>query len=132
MNGQSSHRVFEALAAVHELLLALARDLRSSPLVRTAVASIQPRAYATGTVIECYVDAELISGNAVSWWLEFKWSEGAWEIESSVRHNTAAGEDAIVDLPNRFAVDDDELAAELCEAGQMLLATVDRVRLDAL
>ena len=132
MNGPTSHRVFEALAAVHELLIALARELRSSPFVRTAVASIQPRSYATGTVIECYVDAELNSGNALGWWLEFKWSDGLWEIESSVRHNTAAGEDVLVELPNRFAVDDDELAAELRGAGQMLVATVDSVRLDAL
>ena len=67
-----------------------------------------------------------MSGSAVGWWLEFRWEEGAWVIESSVRHNTTKGEDELLSLPTRHAVDDAELVKELGGATAMLLATADQ------
>ncbi len=90
-----------------------------------------PARYPSGDRIECYVDAELASGNAVGWWLEFR-EAGSWIIESSVRLSTEAGQDELVGLPTRYAVEDTELIEEIDGAADMLIATADRIDLAAL
>lgn len=82
--------------------------------------------------MECYVDAQLGNGNTVGLWLEFRWDNGSWAIESSIRHNTDAGEDELVGLPARYAVDDDELAAELDGAARALAESAERLDFGAL
>jgi hypothetical protein len=128
----AARSIVSILALVGQRLSELARALRGQPVVRSVVSGISPRRYADGDRIECYVDAELASGNAVGWWLEFRFADGSWIVESSVQHNTERGSDAILGLPTRFAVDDEDLAAELDGASAMLVATAQRLDLTKL
>ncbi|MGH9117574.1 MAG: hypothetical protein ACRD0A_06765 [Acidimicrobiales bacterium] len=89
--------------------------------MRTVDTGFWPRCYVDGSVVECYVDAELTSGNAVGFWLEFRYRDGEWIIESSVRRNTIHGQDELRELPTRLAVSDDEFASELDAAATMLV-----------
>jgi hypothetical protein len=82
--------------------------------------------------MECYVDAQLRNGNTVGMWLEFRWDDGWWVIESSIRHNTDAGEDELVGLPPRYALDDDELTAELDGAVRFLTESAKKLDFGAL
>lgn len=121
-----------ALAGVNQRLVDLAARLREHPAVESAVTAMHPRQYQAGDRIECYVDAELRSGSAVGWWLEFGWDDDAWIIESSVRRNAAEGEDALIELPSRRALIDADLADELELAVADLVSTLDRLDLGTL
>jgi hypothetical protein len=90
---------------------------------------ISPRHYTDGDRVECFVDAEMINGRAVVWWLEFRFADGNWIIESSLNRNAGSGEEQLIGLPTRFAVEDDELIAELQGAARALLATLSQIDL---
>jgi len=105
--------MLSALALIHQRLNELAAEWRRQPQVRSVVAAVTPRHYPDGDRMECYVDADLASGHSVGAWLEFRHDDGSWVIEASVRHNGDEGENELVALPSRFAVDDAELLAEL-------------------
>lgn len=70
--------------------------------------------------IEWYVDAELQSGEAVSFRLLIVWHSDEWTVESDVRRIHSAGSDEEVGLPTRFAVDVADLAAEVRSASAQL------------
>jgi hypothetical protein len=100
--------------------------------VLAAVGRVTPRAYNDGDRVEGYVDVELVSGQAVGFWLEFRQREGAWLIESSVRISGDDGEDELLGLLDRHAVDDEELVAELRGATSALIDAARRLDLAAL
>jgi len=121
-----------ALARTNQKLHDLVRRLRTQDAVVSVKSAVFPARYSSGDRIECYADAELASGNAVGWWLEFRCENGSWVIESSVRINTEAGQDELAELPTRYAVDDAELVEEIDGAADMLIATAERLDLDKL
>jgi hypothetical protein len=43
----------------------------------------------------------------------FRFDEGSWVVESSIRVNGVEGEDELVGLATRYAVDNDELVGEV-------------------
>jgi hypothetical protein len=124
--------IVAALASLHARLTDIATTLRQATAVKTVSTAVTPRRYESGDRVECYVDALLRNGNTVGLWLEFRWDSGSWIVESSIRHNTDAGEDELVGLPSRYAVDDDELVAELDGAGRLLAKAVEKLDLAAL
>ena len=125
-------QLISSLAVLAQRLNELSVAVKSSPAARLVRSSITPRRLADGDRVECYVDAELTSGTAVGWWLEFWFSDGSWRIESSVRYNTENGEEELIGLPTRFAVDDEELIGELDGASRALVETLGNVDLENL
>jgi hypothetical protein len=124
--------VVTALALVHQRLSELGDQWRADSSVRSVATAVTPRRYATGDRVECYVDAELASGNGVGVWLEFRHEGGSWIIESSIRHNTSEGEDELFGLPTRYAVEDDELFRELDGASSGVAEAASQVELAGL
>jgi len=121
-----------ALALIDQQFSELASTLGRLPGVSSTTMAISPKRYADGDRVECYVDAELQSGNGVGWWLEFRFVDGSWIIESSVKHNTEEGENEILGLPTRYAVDDDDLIDELSGASAGLVSAISKVDFAAL
>jgi hypothetical protein len=117
---------------LHAQLTDLAASLRQVPGVTTVSTAVTPRRYRPEDRVECYVDAQLRNGNTVGIWLEFRWDDGSWVIESSIRHNTDTGEDELVGLPPRYALSDDELAAELDGAARFLTESAQNLDFGAL
>lgn len=117
----AAESIIASLALVNRRLADLAVEIRQHAAVRAVTVATTPRRYDTGDRMECYVDAELVDGTAVGCWIEFRYDTGSWVIESSVRRNTEEGEDELVGLPTRFAVDDAELLAELDGASAALV-----------
>lgn len=132
----SAAAVVAALANLQSRLTDVAASLRLLPAVVTVSSAVTARRYASDDRIddriECYVDAQLRSGNTVGLWLEFRWDSGSWAVESSIRHNTDSGEDELVGLPTRYAVDDDELVAELDGAARALAESAEKLDFEAL
>lgn len=119
MNG--SRLLVSVLTRLNVRLAELARTLRSNPEVQSVSTALTPRQYGPDDRVECYVDVALRNGNGVGMWFEFRWEDGSWIIESSIRHNTDLGEDEILGLPTRYAVEDAELAEELDGASRALV-----------
>ena len=127
--GTAGAEVLEAVAAANEKLIDLAARLRKRPEVRQVVRGLDCRRYASGAMLEGYVDAELTAGRALSWWLEVHWGQGAWVIESDVRVVHDAGQDGVQELPTRCAVGLDEFTRELAQAVDALVASADTIDL---
>jgi hypothetical protein len=128
----SAASIVSALARTHQRLGYLAWELRTRDGVVSVASLVAPQRYNTGDRVECYADAELVSGNALGWWLEFRYEAGSWIIESSVRSNTELGQYELIGLPVRYAVSDAELVCELGDAVDMLVATADRLNFEKL
>ena len=124
--------VVDLFARVANRLNDLAKELRSHPAVTHVDTGFWPRSYEDGSTVECYVDAELTSGNAVGFWLEFRYRDGEWIIESSVRQNTALGQDELRGLPTRYATDGDDFFAELESAVALLVGNSSSLDLASL
>lgn len=119
----SAQSIVAVLALVNQRLMDLAIQLRGHQMVRSVSVAVTPRRYPAGDRVECYVDAELANGRAVGCWLEARIDDGSWIIDSSIRCNSEEGENELLGLPSRFAVDDDELVAELDGASSALVET---------
>jgi hypothetical protein len=120
------------LALIDQRFSELAVTLRQVPAVTSTAVAVSPKRYADGDRVECFVDAELRSGNGVGWWLEFRLVDGSWIIESSIRHNTQEGETELIGLPTRYAVEDEELISELSGASAGLVSSLTTLDLAAL
>lgn len=120
-------KMIDVLARINKLLAEFAVKLRGHPAVLSVQQAMHPRVYNDGARVECYVDAELRTGNAFGCWLEFKWDDGEWIIESSVRRNTQEGEDELIGLPTRYAIDDDDFASELHGATTAMIEAAARL-----
>lgn len=116
-----------AIGEVTQTLDALAARLRKRPEVVRVDRVCDPRISSMGASVEWFVDAELISGEALSWHLVLYWSDDEWIIESGVRRMGAQGSDPEVELASRFALDED-LAQELASATRTLTATESRIK----
>jgi hypothetical protein len=122
-----SEPVRQFLVALGEDFAEFAEKLRLNKEVRTVTAGAEERSYDTGKRFECFADAELNGGNAVSFWLEFYREPDLWKVDSSVRHITVAGSDEIVGLPTRCALDDADLVSETQRASKMLFRSAEQL-----
>jgi hypothetical protein len=73
-----------------------------------------------GYRIEWYAEADLESRDVLSLALEVAWHPSEWVVDSSYRLQTERGEIVLVELPTRFAVDLEDLVAELASQVEML------------
>jgi hypothetical protein len=94
MTFSESLDVIAAIGVANERLADWGRQVRSAPAVRSAMRGMDIRNYASGTVIELFVDAELASGGAMTWWCDVLPADGRWAIRASVR--THVGSDQYV------------------------------------
>ncbi len=124
--------IIGVLSLIYERFTDHGATMRSNPVVRSVKVAVSPRCYRTRDCVECYVDVELASGQGVTWWLEFRFDHGSWIIESSVRHNTGQGEEELIELATRYAVEDEELVKELDGASAALVATAKQLDLASL
>lgn len=129
---RSAASILAILALVLKRMEELGVEFRADPAVRSVQAAMTPRHYAAGDRMEFYLDAELVNANSIACWLEFREETGSWIVESSVRRNTADGEDEVVGLPSRFAVDDDELVAEIDGASAALIRAARMIDLSTM
>lgn len=80
-----------------------------------------------GPMIEWYVDAEYGSDRAISFALELVRGESEWIITSCVTSMEGDRQELLLEMPTRFAVEDDELVGELCSAARQLFDSREQV-----
>ena len=105
MDTASKHaaQLLDALAAANERLIALARELRSRPLVTTVLHDFDLRSYRTGPLLEAYVEASSPSDDAICYGLQVSWDDSEWTIETYITVNRSAEEyqDMLREFPER-------------------------------
>lgn len=137
-NPAGAQVVITALVDVAEVFAELATWLRNTPgfseVTQPCWMSRQQRrdehtfdvGKGEGLEIEWYADAEHECGAGLSFGLSLVLDGEEWTIGSSVRVVDRRGEDTLVELPTRHAVDDDDFVQELMSAASMLGAARDR------
>ena len=58
------------------------------------------RRYQTGDCIELYLDAELKSGDGISWFADITAQGDCWMLENSISRHHAGGQDALERFPD--------------------------------
>jgi len=114
-------RVFQGIARCNAALIDLSEVVRLSPEVTAVVRGLDFRGYQTGTVIEGYVDAELTSGKAICGWLEVRWTEEHWIIETRVLVNDATGQRTYKEFAERAPQTLDDFLVQLNDATSNLV-----------
>ena len=136
--------VIRALAIVSEMFDSLSRALRSEPHVTEVLQrcwiSRQGTGFAgsvllgqgDGAGVDWYADAELVDGRAISFSLEAGWRDAEWVVHPNVCVTSVHGQDRIIELADRFAVEDAEFARELVGAAEAVINARDDAFLEAL
>jgi hypothetical protein len=109
--------VLNAVAAADGIFASLGLQLRKRSDVREVLRTFH---CGPGPRLDFATDAELAVGEAISWGLEVRFDDAEWVIESSIRRSHAHGQDLILELPTRYAVDFQEFTQELLAAARMV------------
>lgn len=120
-------RTFRDLLAALGDAAASLKQLSLQLRQRVDVTSVERRCEITGgerPAVEWYVDAELASGDALSWRLLVYWSDSEWVIEADVRRVVAGGSHVEVEFESRRS-DDATLRTELLAAADDLTSAAD-------
>ena len=78
-----------------------------------------------GVGIEWFADAEFCNGAALSFGLEVSWDSGEWLVVPGIRIIHREGEDDLVDVAQRHAVDDADMCVSLLAAARQLSSLRD-------
>jgi hypothetical protein len=125
--------VLRTLAEVTERLAELAAWLRGTPGVvavrrscwmnseELAEDGVVRVSQGDGYRIEWFVEADLDSGEGLSFGLDLAWHGAEWVIEASARFHTMSGEELVLGLPARYAIESDDLRSELTSQVEMML-----------
>ncbi len=92
-------RLLGALAEIDRLLRNHAMELRGSPAVRNAQASLGMALYENGPVLEGYVEAGLANGDSVCWCLDVRWNQDSWTIEATLDRKSGDRQQTVKELP---------------------------------
>jgi len=130
--GGGEARFLTAIAEHREAMLQLCRRLREHPRVVEARSGLDVRAYqAPGTVLESWVEAEVLDGTVLCWWLELRWEGDRWRIEASVLRNDDGGQDTARASPERSLFSLAAFAEELRKATAELTGPASEADLQA-
>lgn len=121
--GILASQLLDEVCLMNAAFITLAVDFRSRPEVARVRRGCDLRKYTTGAVLEAYVDVETHKAHAFSWWLEMRWDQHQWLIESSVRQGHQDGQDVHIEFPDRVAESLDDLIQHLRHATHDLLAS---------
>jgi hypothetical protein len=71
------------------------------------------RVYVGGACVECFVEAELETGNFVCWWIDIREVDTDWVVEPSLFIQHGGGQDALTELPRHSIPSDAEFCSVL-------------------
>jgi hypothetical protein len=121
--------LLEMIADSNEKFIALSQYLRSKSTVIRVLHSFECRKYATGAMLQGYVDAEVQNGKAICWWLEVHWGKGKWVIEFRVLVNGDQGQETIKEFPDKISETFSEFIDQLEQATSELVGYVEIIDL---
>ena len=73
---------------------------------------------------EAYVEADLVNGETLCWWLDLTWNSSTWVVGVNV---SVTQGDLLIDFPDRSSHEVLKACEDVKAAVQDLLATMERV-----
>lgn len=116
MTLQSLYEIFQKQKPA---LQDLSEALQANPAVESACWDLSLRDYASQSVIEIYVEAELQNGFGVTWWLDVTCQEGKAILDARILENSPQGQDTLHTYPLRSIHTEEQANQAFCD----LLAT---------
>jgi hypothetical protein len=78
-----------------------------------------------GFRVEWYADAEFADGRALSFCEELSWHDGEWTVAAAITTVTGNDQEQLLELPESYATQTDDLARQLGVQARLLLDSVD-------
>ncbi len=121
--------LFKTLAEARERLFDLMRLLWSYDQVKTSTSYCDLRSGKDFTEapvwsFEAYVEADLVNGENLCWWLDLTWNSSTWVVGVNV---SVTQGDVLIDFPGRSSREVLKACEDLKAAVQDLVATVERI-----
>jgi hypothetical protein len=115
-----------ALATVRQRFIETSIVLRSRPGIHATRNGFDCRAYASGTTLEWYLEADVV-GRTVCWSLDAMRKESGWDISPAVLENRASqdGQELLRGVRQQTDVPTALLTTEFLAATDALLATTE-------
>ena len=132
MAADDAAAVMLSVADVTEVFIELSAALRGIPgaevthltwIRRAGRASQDHYSIGTGSgfLVEWWAEAELRDGRNVVFYQEVSWDQGEWIVAAAVRSTKGATEEALVELPTRYATDSEDAARQMRGQAALLL-----------
>lgn len=119
----SAIKLLEMLATCNTKFINHASFLEKQHEVKVVTTRFECRKFGTETLIEGYVDAELINGKAVCWYLEVKWDASQnWFIDTRILINGTGGQDTAHKFLDRTTDNFQDFLENLMKATEELIA----------
>ena len=115
----------EALAQCNAEFIALRHRLSHHPEVITVHRLIECHPYQTGSMLDGYVEAELRTGIACTWWFDLTWTSEQWTIDSKVTVNADQGQEVIHEYPPLHSQTVVQCVSDLIHTISVLVADAD-------
>jgi hypothetical protein len=115
-------KLLETIGECSANLAMFSSELQVRPEVLSTKFELECRLYpSSGTSLSFYVDAELKSGNSISYFLGLSWDENEWIISARISLNDEQGYKVVKDFPNRRTEHYPELLTILLSAASELM-----------
>lgn len=112
-----------SIAECHSQLKDHAKKLRSDPKVVSVVHWTDMTNLANGVRLEESVDAELNSGEALSWCIQLQVNSAGIEVEADIRRIHRDGQDLVIQISQRCWNDCEGATSEVSDIVQDLCTT---------
>jgi len=122
--------LLKTLAKARERLFDLMRLLSSYDQVKTSRSGCDLRSgkdfftEAPAWSFEVYVEADMVNGENLCWWLDLTWNASTWVVGVNV---SVTQGDTLIDFPDRSSREILKACEDMKAAVQDLLATVERI-----
>lgn len=118
---RAAGRLMDRLADLSERFRDRALILGKNPAVLGVKRAVEVNSYASGPMIECFLDAELRDGSARSWLLEVGWNGYMWRIGARLAISSPGGQHPAKEICDETASDLNAFLEILSRAADDLL-----------
>lgn len=125
MNGEIvvASRLLTQIAGVNESFISLYLMLRSKPGVSGVTHGFEIRPCGAETLIEIFVEAETKNDQAYCWWLEVRFMDREWKIETSLLNTHEGKQSTIKRFTERSGTALDEFLMRVQDSSREIMSS---------
>ena len=115
MDAQS---ILRQIRTREDLLNKLVQRLRAHSQVLSVRTDLSAREYASGPMIEAYVECELTNGMAAAWTMDIAAKDGRWHMRSHLVANDTQGQFTLYEYPEEQIDNEDDALKKFEQAAK--------------
>jgi hypothetical protein len=113
--------LFDLFCMTNSVMIQVATLFRSQSKFSEVVRTNDVRKYEESLSFESYVDMEAPNGIAFSWAVEFRFENGEWIVNASLRKSDKSGQDKLQEFPSKVTNNFDDFLQKAVEATKWIL-----------